>query len=132
MKPRAQMRLAISFFIAVASLASDQELSVPRMKCVSVEQMVINQAVASGVPPHLAFWLTMSESGMNPRAVRKESNGTFSLGLMQANTGSFPNAAWMSPEENVKAGLDYFGQKFRQCRKRSACAVKAYRSGHTD
>lgn len=95
----------------------------------SVSQMIVRQAVANGVPPALAFWLAMSESGLNPTAARHEENGSYSLGYFQLNDRYFRNAAWMTPEENIAAGLTYFGKLYRQCHQRPACAVRAYRSG---
>lgn len=109
---------------------SAPDLPLPKpITLLSVSQMIVREAVANGVPPRLAFWLAMSESGLNPIAARHEVNGTWSLGIMQLSTGSFSAAAWMTPEENVAAGLAYFGKLYKKCGKRPACAVRAYRSG---
>lgn len=120
---------AWSFFSYRMPTSAPQDFLPKPVTQASVSQMIVRQAVANGVPPRLAFWLAMSESGLNPTAVRKEANGTFSLSLLQLNTASFPQAAWMTPEENVAAGLAYFAKLYRQCHQRPACAIRAYRSG---
>lgn len=96
----------------------------------SVAQLIVREAVSNGVPPALAFWLAMSESYLNPKAVSDNGPGRAKdYGLFQLNGASFPDAVLMTPEQNVAAGLGYFGKLYRQCGKRPECAVRAYRSG---
>lgn len=126
------MRLIILTLCGVVSTSAPQDFLPKPVTLPSVSEMIVRQAVANGVPPALGFWLAMSESGLNPTAARHELNGTWSLGIFQANTASFKNAAWMTPEENIAAGLSYFGKLYRECHKRPACAVRAYRRGHVE
>ncbi len=39
-----------------------------------------------GIPPQILWGIAKTESNFNPRAVNKNSNGTYDLGLMQINT----------------------------------------------
>lgn len=121
--------LPILLLTCAASLCSDEGLRLPRLPVPSVEQSIVREAWAHGVPVRLAFWLAVSESGLRPGAVRLERNGSYSLGIFQTNTASFPTAAWMTPQENITAGVAYLATQYRACHKKPGCAVRAYRSG---
>ena len=43
-----------------------------------------------GVNPHLLYAIAKTESGLNPKAVNRNKNGSVDLGLMQINSRWFP------------------------------------------
>lgn len=92
----------------------------------SIESQIVLQAWFNDVPPHLAFWLAMSESGLRENAVRHERGGSISTGVMQLNSRYFPP---LSTSENIKAGVGYLAKQYRACHQNAGCAVRAYRSG---
>lgn len=92
----------------------------------SIESQIVLQAWFTEVPPHLAFWLAMSESGLREDAVRHERGGSISTGVMQLNSRYFPP---LSTADNIKAGVGYLAKQYRAYHQNAGCAVRAYRSG---
>jgi len=63
-----------------------------------------------GISPHLLWSIAKHESGMNPQAVGRNSNGTYDYGLMQINSSwakVLGSKVWMrlgEPCTNVRTG----------------------------
>jgi hypothetical protein len=81
------------------------------------------------IDPNILLGIMMQESGGNPNAINYNSNGSVDYGLMQLNTGSFPNAASLSPGDNVTTGTAYFGQLMNTFNGNTYQAIAAYNSG---
>lgn len=77
---------------------------------------------ANGVPLELALGLIYTESRFQADA----DNGT-SYGLCQLNRDYFPDG--LSPEENIRAGVEYLGTLLEQYDTVDA-ALTAYNAGH--
>lgn len=82
------MRLPSILFITLASL------SVPATACWE------DAAERYGVNPHLLYAIAKTESSLNPRAVNRNKNGSYDIGLMQINSTWFPTLRKFGVEEH--------------------------------
>ncbi len=70
------------------------------------------------------------ESGGNPNVPpHRNANGSIDYGLMQLNNRTFPNAANMTPEQNVAAGTAYINSKLKEYGGDPTLALTAYNRG---
>jgi soluble lytic murein transglycosylase-like protein len=99
----------------------------------SMQALVARYAKANGVPAHVAHGVVMVESRYNARATGK---GGY-IGLMQISyrtargigyTGS--RAGLYDPETNLKYGMKYLGEAYRQAGGNLCGAVSKYQGGH--
>lgn len=96
-----------------------------RPVAVSVESKIIQASVAAGVPPNVALDLAAGESGFDPRAARRERNGTVSRGVFQLNSCCFPPA---TVDDNIRLGVAFLAQAWREFPSERE-AFFAYRAG---
>lgn len=78
------------------------------MSILDIQQMIIDAANRLGVPPNLALGIASHESGFNPAATNKNTNGTTDYGVMQLNTTTVQTlgvADAMDPQQNIDAGV---------------------------
>jgi soluble lytic murein transglycosylase-like protein len=99
----------------------------------SLQSLVHRYAEANGVPAQIGHGVVMVESRYNPRAT---GAGTY-IGLMQISyrtaqgigyTGS--RAGLYDPETNLKFGMKYLGEAYRQAGGNLCGAVSKYQGGH--
>ncbi len=99
----------------------------------SLQSLVASYAEANGVPAQVGHGVVMVESRYNPRAT---GAGTY-IGLMQISyrtaqgigyTGT--RAGLYDPETNLKYGMKYLGQAYRQAGGSLCGAVSKYQGGH--
>ena len=90
----------------------------------TVGEMIVSKASARGVPPHLAAAVAWRESKFQIGALHKNKNGTVDVGVFQLNSHYFPEAPRMSVEENISAGIDFIGEKIKQCRTEAGPVIR--------
>jgi soluble lytic murein transglycosylase-like protein len=99
----------------------------------SMQSLVARYAEANGVPAHVAHGVVMVESRYNAKAT---GPGGY-IGLMQIGyrtakgmgyTGS--RAGLYDPETNLKYGMRYLGEAYRQAGGNLCGAVSKYQGGH--
>lgn len=85
-----------------------------------------------GVPPALVEAVMQEESGGNPMALRRDSNGTVDAGLMQINSGNWAayglTADPFDPARNIAAGVQMLAGDLRRYGN-VALALAAYNAG---
>ena len=86
-------------------------------------------AMSSVTVPALVNAIIKQESGDNPNAVHRNANGSIDYGLMQLNNRTFPNAASMTPEQNIATGTAYLNSLLTKFHGDRTLALTAYNSG---
>ena len=87
------------------------------------------------IDPNLILGIALQESGGNPNVPphpNYDKNGNIvsvDYGVMQLNNKSFPNAATLSPADNITTGTAYFGQLLHTFNGDIYQAISAYNSG---
>jgi hypothetical protein len=82
------------------------------------------------IDPNTILGIMAVESSGNPNAVNStNSNGTTDYGLMQLNSGTFPNASGMTADQNIAAGVNFYGQNLSNAGGNVTRAVQAYNPG---
>lgn len=92
-----------------------------------LQKVVFDAACENGVDYFTALGLIHVESNFQVDAV---NSVTGCYGLMQLNPKWFPSG--LSPEENVRAGMEYFGQLLDTCQCNVQAALRAYNRGYDD
>ena len=90
----------------------------------SVEERLIKEATAQGLPPHIALNVAWEESRFQEHVVSK----THDYGVMQLNQRYFPTAPGMTTEENIRAGVALLAKYWKQSHSERLTAL-AYRYG---
>lgn len=75
-----------------------------------------------GVNPYLLYAIAKTESGLNPRAVNRNHNGSYDVGLMQINSQWFPTLRKLGISEqqlyqpcvNIEVGAWILAQNMRR------------------
>jgi len=97
----------------------------------SIEQMVVDEAVRTGIPPSIALAVAKVESNFQPRAV--SSAGARGVMQIMPKTGRDlygvePDALW-DPQTNVRIGVHYLRSLFEQYGGRWDLALSHYNGG---
>jgi|SRR5579884_1931667 len=72
--------------LAGGILARPGGMTVPAPRVLpTIEELIVRESLDAGVPPDLTLDLAWEESRLDPRAIRHESNGTWSTGIFQIN-----------------------------------------------
>ena len=90
----------------------------------SVEEQLVKEATAQGLPPHIALNIAWEESRFQEHIVSK----THDYGVMQLNRYYYPTAPGMTTEENIKAGVSLLAKYWKQSHSERLTAM-AYRCG---
>ena len=98
-------------------------VAAPRRRKELVEGIITR----STVPTHLLAGLMWEESGLNPLALRRESNGTCSSGLLQFNG---PCGRRLNPEGDAVDGLRIAEHWWSKSKHDWAKTKLAFRMGH--
>lgn len=81
----------------------------------TVGEMIVTEASRQGVPPHMALAVAWRESKFQTGARHVNIGGSVDSGLFQLNSRWHPDAAAMSVEENIAAGVGVIAEKVRRC-----------------
>lgn len=96
----------------------------------SVGEMIVKDAASQEVPPHLVLAIVWRESKFQTGARHVERDGSVSYGLFQLNSRWHPNAAQMTVEENIHAGVSYVAAQIKRCGTDAGPVVRfAYTTG---
>lgn len=96
-----------------------------------IVQAIIDSATRNGVPVNVALGIAAHESGFNPNATNKNTNGTTDWGVMQLNDVTVQTLGVsnpLDPIQNIEAGVSLIGQYIRKYGD-VATALWAYASG---
>jgi soluble lytic murein transglycosylase-like protein len=97
---------------------------VPLLHVLSVEEQLIKEATAQGLPPHIALNVAWEESRFQEHIVSK----THDYGVMQLNRHYYPAAPGMTTEENIRAGVSLLAKYWKQSHSEKL-TTRAYRYG---
>lgn len=75
----------------------------------SIEEQIVEAALAEGIPPQLAINTAWRESRF-----RNVVSRTHDFGPLQLNDKSFPGAARMTMAQNIRAGVAYLAVGWRR------------------
>jgi hypothetical protein len=89
----------------------------------SIEMRIIREAIRVGLQPERALRVAFAES-----RYQVDPPKSCCFGIFQLHPKSFPGAARMTPQENIRAGVGYLAEN---ARKYGAAAERVYRVGHT-
>ena len=92
----------------------------------SIQNEIIQQANAQGVPSSIALRVAQEESGFNPNAVGSSGE----LGVFQLLPSSFPGQPIDDLDSNISIGISYLKQLYNQFGD-WATAIAAYNAGPT-
>lgn len=75
-----------------------------------------------GINPYLLYAIAKTESGLNPRAINHNTNGSYDIGLMQINSGWLPTLrkygvteeALFEPCTSIQVGAWILAQNIQQ------------------
>jgi soluble lytic murein transglycosylase-like protein len=96
----------------------------PIIHVLSVEEQLVKEATAQGLPPHIALNVAWEESRFQEHIVSK----THDYGVMQLNRYYYPAAPGMTTEENIRAGVSLLAKYWKQTHSEKLTAM-AYRRG---
>lgn len=91
-----------------------------------LQKVVFDAACENGVDYFIALWMIQVESNFHVDAV--SACGCY--GLCQLNPEWFPSG--LSPEENVRVGMEYFGQLLETYHGDEEAALRAFNRGYDD
>lgn len=97
----------------------------------TIEQRIVAEALAAGVPPRLALMVARRESGMNPLAVGRNKDGSHDWGLGQINDRTVKLLHVTDPldvSQNIIAFVGVLGMGLDHCRS-EAGALRYYARG---
>lgn len=81
---------ALSIFLLMMALL------IPTSKSFASWQCMVDAGRMYGVNPYILYAIAKVESGFNPRAVNRNKNGTYDIGMFQINTSNL-----------ARLGIDY-------------------------
>jgi soluble lytic murein transglycosylase-like protein len=90
----------------------------------SIEERLVRESTAQGLPPHIALNLAWEESRFQEHIVSR----TRDYGVMQLNLRYFPTAPQMTTDQNIAAGVALLTKYWRQSHD-ERLAKTAYRHG---
>ncbi|NEX63359.1 lytic transglycosylase domain-containing protein [Noviherbaspirillum galbum] len=61
--------------------------------CANAQDCWTQAGTRYGINPYLLAAIAKTESGLNPRAINRNKNGSYDVGLMQINSAHFPKLA---------------------------------------
>ena len=107
-----------------AAVTRSRLAPVAMIHVLSVEEQLVKEATAQGLPPHIALNVAWEESRFQEHIVSK----THDYGVMQLNQHYYPTAPGMTTEENIRAGVSLLAKYWKLSHSETLTA-RAYRYG---
>lgn len=90
----------------------------------TVEERLVSESTAQGLPPHIALNVAWEESRFQEHVVSR----THDYGVMQLNRRYFPAAPRMTTDQNIEAGVALLAKYWKQSHDEKLTG-RAYRYG---